>query len=86
MQAPRYPSLSSYEDRVVPPTTLLQGVLPIVLASELPVGVVDSDGRLLGELDRRSVLAAINDGPPESTLNEDEMLTTPANWREEVAK
>ncbi|NNN13813.1 MAG: betaine/proline/choline family ABC transporter ATP-binding protein [Acidimicrobiaceae bacterium] len=86
MQTPKYGNLSSYEDRIVSPTTLLQGVLPVVLASELPVGVVDTNGRLIGELDRRSVLAAINDGPSDAEVNENHLVPAAANWREEVAK
>ncbi len=48
------------DGRIVSGQTLLQSVLPLVLESEAPLGVIDSAGTLVGTLDRADVLAAIN--------------------------
>ena len=42
-------------DRSVPADTVLEEVLPMLLAGSEPVGVVDGSGRLIGQVDRSAV-------------------------------
>jgi glycine betaine/proline transport system ATP-binding protein len=44
-------------------TMLVSDLLPVVVASELPVAVLDDDGRVCGSVDRLRVLAALADDP-----------------------
>jgi glycine betaine/proline transport system ATP-binding protein len=48
----------------VPDTTLVSDLLPIVVASDRPVAVLDDDGTVCGSVDRLSVLRALADDPP----------------------
>ncbi len=56
---------SGFGDRVVAASTRLQDVLNMVLQSDEPVGVVDDEGEIIGELDRTTATAVIAGSPLE---------------------
>jgi glycine betaine/proline transport system ATP-binding protein len=60
MRAPLAPGET---DGSVAATTLVSDLLPVVVATDRPVAVVDDDGRTCGSVDRLSVLTALADDP-----------------------
>ena len=72
------------DGRIVSRNTLLQSVLPLVLESDAPVGVIDSAGTLVGTLDRADVLAAINSEGSESVAYSQRLATPLAQSNQPV--
>lgn len=59
--APTVGSLANSNPPTVTPGTTLRQLIPLVAASELPLPVVDSSQKLLGAVDRQTVLAALGE-------------------------
>ena len=58
----------------VPPETSIDDLIPLAAATELPIAVVDEDGRLLGEVPRTNLLASLAENNQSASANRESVV------------